>query len=433
MFQLNKDDLSIYATRGDILFFTVSMHDTGEDCKFHPGDVVRIKVFEKKKAEAVVLQKDFPVVMETDSVEIFLSEEDTKMGGVISKPKDYWYEVELNPYNNPQTIIGYDEDGAKVLKLFPEGDDIPEYVPEPEEVRVMDEELDLTSTHPVQNQAIARAVVALRAGVEKNTDGVAMEKVRFDNLISEDGVKISQNLEYLGYISENTKTKIGGEINSDGVHATLNINVREAGFLYDGADEGIFIIPNECRPIEVGLIHTEADIEYVINYDGVNKRYYLSLRVVNGALTAPSEAGIVTMTYKLGAYELRDIRVAANGVIYPTAGEAIRAQINELKRMLSEISGGDGGGCKPVYTSVTLPASAWAGADDPYSQVVSIEGVTPNSKVDLLPSVEQLAIFHDKDIAFVTENENGVVTVYAVGQKPENDYTMKVTITEVAV
>lgn len=82
---------------------------------------------------------------------------------------------------------------------------------------------------------------------------------------------------------------------------------------------------------------------------------------------------------------------------------------------------------------VNLPASAWAGEGIQFSQVVEIEGVTPNSQVDLTPSAEQLVIFYDKSLAFVTENEDGVVTVYAIGQKPENDYTMQVTITEVGV
>ena len=82
---------------------------------------------------------------------------------------------------------------------------------------------------------------------------------------------------------------------------------------------------------------------------------------------------------------------------------------------------------------VTLKASAWKGEDSLYSQVVTIDGVTPYSKVDLLPSVEQLAIFHNKDVAFVTENEDGVVTVYAIGQKPLLDYTMQAQITEVVV
>mgnify|MGYP003290570604 CR=1 FL=1 len=81
--------------------------------------------------------------------------------------------------------------------------------------------------------------------------------------------------------------------------------------------------------------------------------------------------------------------------------------------------------------NVNIFANKWVGADSPFSQVVDIEGVTENSQVDLTPSVEQLAIFHDKDLAFVTENYGGVVTVYAIGQKPENDYTIQVTITEV--
>ena len=85
----------------------------------------------------------------------------------------------------------------------------------------------------------------------------------------------------------------------------------------------------------------------------------------------------------------------------------------------------------PRIGEVTLKANEWVGNASPYSQVVSIEGVTVNSQVDLTPSAEQLAIFYEKDLAFVTENEDGVVTVYAIGQKPQNDYTIQVTITEV--
>lgn len=92
-----------------------------------------------------------------------------------------------------------------------------------------------------------------------------------------------------------------------------------------------------------------------------------------------------------------------------------------------------GGGSVARLTSVTLLASSWTGSNSLYSQVVSIPGVTEYSKVDLLPSVEQLAIFHEKDVAFVTENEDGVVTVYAIGDKPLLDYTMQAQITEVLV
>ena len=83
--------------------------------------------------------------------------------------------------------------------------------------------------------------------------------------------------------------------------------------------------------------------------------------------------------------------------------------------------------------NVNLLASEWVDRGIYYSQEVEIDGVTENSQVDLTPSIEQLAIFYQKDLGFVTENEDGRVTVYAIGQKPENDYTIQVTITEVDV
>lgn len=83
-------------------------------------------------------------------------------------------------------------------------------------------------------------------------------------------------------------------------------------------------------------------------------------------------------------------------------------------------------------SEITLLAESWVEKrDNLYAQTVEIEGATENSQVDITPSVEQLVIFYEKDLAFVTENDGGEVTVYAIGQKPENDYTIQVTITEV--
>lgn len=90
-----------------------------------------------------------------------------------------------------------------------------------------------------------------------------------------------------------------------------------------------------------------------------------------------------------------------------------------------------GSGTSAKLTEITVYADAWKGATSPYSQVVAVEGVSVNSMVDLQPSVEQLEIFHDKDIAFSTENDGGVVTVYVVGDKPTSDYTIQATIMEV--
>ena len=89
-------------------------------------------------------------------------------------------------------------------------------------------------------------------------------------------------------------------------------------------------------------------------------------------------------------------------------------------------------GSKLTIGVVELLADKWVGSENLYSQVVSIDGVTPYSQVDLTPGVEQLAVFYEKDLTFVTENDDGVVTVHAIGQKPTNDYTIQVTIKEVS-
>lgn len=190
MFVVNED-LSIYVTRGDACSFPVVAADVGVGSVFPAGTVLRIKVTEKKNCANVVLQKDFPAWNETASINIVLNESDTKIGDTISKPKDYWYEIEMNPNSDPKTIIGYDEDGARVFKLFPEGKDILDEPVTPEDIPVVDSELDLTSTRPVENHAIASAVASLRADLgntkAKGTDtadALVVERARIDNLVS---------------------------------------------------------------------------------------------------------------------------------------------------------------------------------------------------------------------------------------------------------
>lgn len=167
MFVVN-DDLSIYATRGDIVCLNVSATDdrTGEAYEFQPGDVVQMKIYVKKDAENVVLQKDFPIVAKTNAVGVFLTEQDTKFGDVISKPTDYWYEVTLNPYTNPQTFIGYDEDGPKIFKLYPEGNEIEDDPITPEDIPVVDDAPDLTSPRPIENRVITRITTVLRSDLD---------------------------------------------------------------------------------------------------------------------------------------------------------------------------------------------------------------------------------------------------------------------------
>lgn len=165
MFEINED-YSIYCTRGDIGAFAVSAEVEGEEYTFQAGDVLRFKVFEKKNCDSVVLQKSFPVTEDkagTTEVVVVLDNKDTKFGDTINKPTDYWYEVELifGETGRVVTIIGYDDDGAKIFKLFPEGKELPEDLPSPEDMPLIDKQLDATSPRPVENQAIAREILRL--------------------------------------------------------------------------------------------------------------------------------------------------------------------------------------------------------------------------------------------------------------------------------
>lgn len=123
MFVILKDK-TICLTRGDVANVNVTANlQDGQTYTFTPGDVIRFKVFKKRDCNSVELQKDVLVEAATETVTVSLTKEDTKIGDIINKPVDYWYEVEMNPDTEPQTIIGYDEQGEKIFRLYPEGSD----------------------------------------------------------------------------------------------------------------------------------------------------------------------------------------------------------------------------------------------------------------------------------------------------------------------
>ena len=80
---------------------------------------------------------------------------------------------------------------------------------------------------------------------------------------------------------------------------------------------------------------------------------------------------------------------------------------------------------------LTLLAEGWKGAVSPFAQAVSPEGITATCKVDLQPGPEQLEKLRLGNTAFAAINESGQVTVYAFGDKPTEDLTFQITVTEV--
>jgi hypothetical protein len=98
------------------------------------------------------------------------------------------------------------------------------------------------------------------------------------------------------------------------------------------------------------------------------------------------------------------------------------------------MSTGTGSGADaPKLTSVTMLAANWSGNSNPWSQVISCNGVNVNSKLDLQPTPTQIVELQDAEISLMLTNNQGTVTAWAIGGKPTSDMTMDVLITEVTV
>lgn len=116
---INIDGTTINITRGDKGVITFTLED---EEKFAKGDILELSVYEKSKLdEEPVLTSSTIIAEETNFADIELTSEQTKIGDYINKPVTYWYEIELN---GNQTLIGYDEDGAKEFILYPEGKEV---------------------------------------------------------------------------------------------------------------------------------------------------------------------------------------------------------------------------------------------------------------------------------------------------------------------
>lgn len=114
--KLEANQLAV--NRGSMLSFSIKKKN-GD--LFKAGDTLRMKVMEKNNVENVVIQKDFTVEQEASLVPIVLLSSETKIGELINRPVDYWYEIELYPETEyTQTILGYTDEPV-LFTLRPEG------------------------------------------------------------------------------------------------------------------------------------------------------------------------------------------------------------------------------------------------------------------------------------------------------------------------
>lgn len=86
----------------------------------------------------------------------------------------------------------------------------------------------------------------------------------------------------------------------------------------------------------------------------------------------------------------------------------------------------------PRVSTINLSKASWSGSTEPYSQVVSVNTVTASTKIDLQPTAQQIVSLQNAETSLMIENNGGVVTCYAIGNKPTVDYTIQVLLQEVS-
>ena len=83
-------------------------------------------------------------------------------------------------------------------------------------------------------------------------------------------------------------------------------------------------------------------------------------------------------------------------------------------------------------TTFTIVQNQWQEKEgNIWSQVISLNTVTPKTKVDIQPTAEQVYAMQDAGISLMVENNNGVVTLYGINGVPTDPWTLQVLLTEV--
>lgn len=83
-------------------------------------------------------------------------------------------------------------------------------------------------------------------------------------------------------------------------------------------------------------------------------------------------------------------------------------------------------------SSITLSTN-WSGASSPYTQEVTISGITLSStmKIELLPTPTQInQLISDGVTSLIAENNNGACVIYAIGVTPSIAMTIPCVISE---
>ena len=112
------DGTTISINRGNSLTFEYKIKNGDEYYVFINNDAVTFSIYNAYcMDESALVTKTFYPSFGDTSVTISLTSDEMKIGDMNNLPIDYWYEITLND----ETVTGYDDNGPKIITIYPEG------------------------------------------------------------------------------------------------------------------------------------------------------------------------------------------------------------------------------------------------------------------------------------------------------------------------
>ena len=104
---------------------------------------------------------------------------------------------------------------------------------------------------------------------------------------------------------------------------------------------------------------------------------------------------------------------------------------DDIFHPIPALKGDKGDSGKFKYANVTLEAALWSDGVSPFTQTMDIEGVGENTCINLCPDANVIQASITGKYVLSVVNNNGVVTFYAINNKPTTNIVMQVQIVEV--
>ena len=217
------------------------------------------------------------------------------------------------------------------------------------------------------------------------------------------------------------------------VTAVYNNSMIQTGFYF--REWGIFAQdPDTQGEVLVFYANSGDSADFIPAFDGTGSTTasYIEERLICAVAVGNATVTAVLSSEQYAFYDdLQDHIADANNPHKVTKAQVGLGSVDDTSDMNKPVSTAQQtaiNACKVKRDSVTLPTASWSNL----SQTVTISGITVNSKVDIQMDATSLGVLIDSGTSAIwMENSNGTITAKCIGDKPNADMTVQVTITEV--